>query len=196
MRRSLLLLILLPLLGACPAADRSPPRAEETVDSVASREVELARFRADLPEVVALSGGAESRDALVAAVARAIEAGDTTALSALVLSRAEYAWLYYPTSAQGLPPYDLAPGLYWFMLEGRNRQGLSFIVRERSGHPFRMVGYDCGPAVTSEGANRLHGPCVVRRLQAPGDTVTERYFSQIIERDGRFKVVAYYGDQD
>jgi hypothetical protein len=196
MMRPIYLLTLLPLLAACPTADGASARAEQAVDSVLPREVELQRFRADLPEVAALSGGAPSRDALVAAVVRGIESGDTTALAALVLSRAEYAWLYYPTSAQGLPPYDLAPSLYWFMLEGRNRQGLSFFAQERSGRPLRVVGYDCGNMVTTEGANRLHGPCVVRRLQAPGDTATERYFSQIIERDGVFKVVTYYGDQD
>jgi hypothetical protein len=190
------LLLLLTLLAACPSADGARPRAEQTVDSVLPRDVELQRFRADLPEVTALSGGAPSRDALVAAVVRGIETGDTSALSALVLSRAEYAWLYYPTSAQGSPPYDLAPGLYWFMLEGRNRQGLSFFAQERSRRPLRVLGYDCGTSVTTEGINRLYGPCVVRRLQAPGDTVTERYFSQIIERNGVFKVVTYYGDQD
>ena len=194
--RSTLWLVLLSLLAACPPADRAAVRAEEAVDSARSREEALAQFRTGLPEVTALDGGAESRDALFAAVVRGIETGDSTALASLVLSRAEYAWLYYPTSAQGLPPYDLAPGLYWFMLEGRNRQGISFLLRERAGKPLRVVGYECGPTVTTEGANHLHGPCVIRRLQAPGDTVTERFFSQIIERDGRFKVVAYYGDSD
>jgi hypothetical protein len=190
-------LALLALLAACSPTERTPtPHAEATVDSAMPREEALRRFQEGLPAATALAGGTTDRDALVRAVVRAVEGADSAALASLVLSREEYAWLYYPTSAQGLPPYDLSPGLYWFMLEGRNRQGISFLLRERAGKPLRVVGYDCGTTVTTEGENRLHGPCVLRRLQAPGDTVTERYFSQIIEREGTFKVVAYYGDQD
>ncbi len=187
------------LLAACAGPDsssRAPTAGEERVDSAVPREEALRRFREGLPEVTTLAGGAPSRDALVRAVVTALETRDSAALARLVLSRGEYAWLYYPTTAQGLPPYDLAPGLYWFMLEGRNRQGLAYLLTERAGAPLHSSGYDCGASVTREGANSLHGPCVVRRVQAAGDTVVERYFSQIIERGGRYKVLTYYGDPD
>jgi hypothetical protein len=187
----------LALLAACPPRDVRPPRAaEETVDSVLPRAEALRRFREGLPEVTELAGGAPSRDALVRGVIHALETRDTAALGALAVTKGEYAWLYYPTTPQRLPPYDLAPGLYWFMLEGRSRHGLAYLLAERSGAPLRLIGYDCGTTATREGGNTLHGPCLVRRLQAPGDTVTERYFSLIVERAGRFKVLAYSGEQD
>jgi hypothetical protein len=40
----------------------------------------------------------------VTAWVKAMEAADTAALKRLLISRDEFAWLYYPTASQGLPP--------------------------------------------------------------------------------------------
>jgi hypothetical protein len=168
----------------------TPVQATGVIDSVIPRGVALERFRQGLPKVDSLSGGARSRDALVRDYIRALETRDTTALAALVMTRPEYAWLYYPTNPQALPPYDLSPSLLWFMIEQRSQQGLGHALGERGGQPLHVVGYGCDARPSEEGENRVWAPCMVRRLQAPGDTVTERLFGPILERGGRFKFVS------
>ncbi len=165
--------------------------AATTVDSVLPREEALRRFRAGLPAVESLSGGAPSREALVRAFVRALERADTVTLRALVMDRAEFAWLYYPTNPMSLPPYDLPPALMWFQLEGRSRQGIATALEDRGGRPLGYRGYRCEGATSVQGENRVWGPCLVRREQGPGDVIEERLFGPILERGGRYKFVSY-----
>ncbi len=136
-------------------------------------------------------GGAPSREALVRAYVSGLEKKDTMALSRLALSKAEFAWLYYETNPQSLPPYDLAPALMWFMNDEANAMGLHHALEERGGHPLHYAGHECVGEVSVQGENRVWGPCLVRVLQAPGDTVAERLFGLIIERHGRYKLVSH-----
>jgi hypothetical protein len=160
------------------------------VDSAVPRDEALRRFRTGLAEPRELDGAAASRDALVRAFVRAVEAGDSGALRALVLTRAEFGWLYYPTTPQGLPPYDLSPSLLWFLTDGATSQGVRRLLEERAERPLGYAGYRCDPTPSREGANTVWGPCLVRRLQTAGDTVEERLFGLILERNGRFKFVS------
>lgn len=106
------------------------------------------------------------------------------------LSRAEFAWLYYPSSPMARPPYELPPALMWFRLQGESEKGASRLLRERAGGSLGYVGHRCGePRV--EGANRLYPSCEVRRVTAAGDTVTERLFGLIIERGSAYKFISY-----
>ncbi len=195
-----LALVMAACAGEKPApADRNTPslpvRPISTtpthVDSVVPRTVALERFQRESRHVTALSGGATSRDDLVHRFTRAVESRDTASLRRLVLSRAEFAFLYYPTSAQGMPPYDLSPDLMWFMLVERSNRGVAALLAERAGRPLAVTGYRCLGDSTVEGKNRLWGPCLLRRVQAPSDTVEERLFGPILERDGRYKFVSY-----
>jgi hypothetical protein len=161
------------------------------IDSVVPRAVALARFQGASSRAAALTGGAPSRDELVRRFARAVEAGDTASLRRMVLSRGEFAFLYYPTSRQGMPPYDLSPDLLWFMMVEQSNRGATALIQERSGGSLGYAGYRCLGDSTVEGRNTLWGPCLVRRKQAVGDTVEERLFGPIVERDGRFKFVSY-----
>lgn len=173
-----------------PAGPRPGGPAPTHVDSVVPRAVALERFQRASEPTTALSHGASSRDELVRRFVRAVEARDTAALRGLVLSRGEFAYLYYPTSGQGLPPYDLSPDLMWFMIVERSDRGMSALLR-RAGRSLGVTGYRCTGDSTVEGMNRLWGPCVVRRVQAPRDTVEERLFGPILEREGRYKFVSY-----
>jgi hypothetical protein len=176
------------LVGCGGSGERT--RTETVIDSVVPREEALRRFREGLPPVDTLAGGAASRDALVEAFVVALERLDTAALRPLVLTVAEFAWLYYPTTPMGLPPYDLSPALMWFQMEGRSRQGIAAALAQRGGRPLAIVGHHCdGPS--EEGDNRIWAPCVIRRLQAPGDTVEERLFGPILERGRRYKFVSF-----
>ncbi|MGZ8398693.1 MAG: hypothetical protein ACXWWN_06625, partial [Gemmatimonadales bacterium] len=61
---------------------------------------------------------------------------------------------------------------------------------ERAGRALRYLGHTCiSPRV--EGKNRVHPSCELRRVTAAGDTVAERLFGLILERDSRYKFVGY-----
>lgn len=184
-----------PSATAAAAADSAPPAAQR-IDSVVPREVAIERFREGTRQVTAFEGGASSRDALVKSWAKAIETADTTALQRMLINRDEFAWLYYPTASQGLPPYDLSPSLLWFMTEGQSTKGLRRLLQERAGKPMRMIGYNCDPKPTIEGANTVWGPCELKRVKAPGDTVQERLFGLIVQRGGEWKFLSYTGRFD
>lgn len=161
------------------------------VDSALPRDEALRRFRAGLAEPQQLDVAApRSRDALVRAFVEAVEAGDSARVRALALTRAEFGWLYYPTTTQGLPPYDLSPSLLWFLTDGGTSKGVRRLFEDRKGRPLGYAGYRCDGASSHEGANTVWGPCVVRLVQAPDDTVEERLFGLILEREGRVKFVS------
>lgn len=46
----------------------------------------------------------------------------------------------------------------------------------------------------AEGENRLWSECRVRRVSPAGDTVHQRIFGSILEREGGFKFVSYRND--
>ncbi len=179
---------------ACKASGEAPAAAQQSatvVDSAIPRNVALARFRRCCSFVDSLTGGAPTRDALVRGFVRALETKDTTALRAMVLTQGEFAWLYYDTSPQSLPPYNLAPGLMWFLLEGNGSKGLARALGEYGGNPLRYIGYTCDEQTSAEGENLVTGPCSVRRIAPHGDTVQMRLFGLLLERRGRWKFVNY-----
>jgi hypothetical protein len=191
-RLLILLAILAPALAACnrTRSASAAPGPPTHVDSVVPRDVALARFRSDLDSVDALAGGLASRDALVRRFVHALQAHDTAALAALSLTAQEFAWIYYPANPQGLPPYDLSPQLMWFLLQENSRKGLLRALEERGGRSLGFLGYRCDSVPSREGRNTVWGPCTIRRVQAPGDTVEERLFGPILQRGGRFKFVS------
>jgi hypothetical protein len=168
--------------------ERGEP-AGSVVDSVVPHDTALARFREGLPAPTGLSNGAASRDELIHRFVSALEHSDTAGLRAMVMTRAEFGWLYYPWVPESRPPYDLAPGLMWFMVEGASARGLSALLTERGGRPLGFVDYRC-EGERRYGANTVWGPCTMRRVQAPGDTTMERLFGPLVERGGRVKFVS------
>jgi hypothetical protein len=182
---------------ACGGPDvRADVPSGRVVDSILPREEALRRFRQDLPPVDSLRGGAASRDALVAELLAALGRSDTATLARLAISRSEFAYLYYPTAAEGKPPYDLEPGLMWFMQFERSNQSIRTVLQRLSGQRMTLVDYACGKGEVREGENVIVGPCLVRWRNEAGDTITGRLFSRILERGGRFKVLGYADDSD
>lgn len=204
MTRAALIVAVALLLAACnrdrpataAAATDTLPHTPQHVDSVVPREVAIERFRQGTQQVRRFTGGASSRDALVKAWVKAIETADTAALTRMLINRDEFAWVYYPTASQGLPPYDLSPSLLWFMVDGQTRKGLRRLLEERAGKPMHVIGYRCDPKSNVEGENAAWGPCVLKRVTAPGDTVEERLFGLIVERGGQWKFLSYEGRYD
>jgi hypothetical protein len=172
--------------------DSAAGTVANVVDSVVSRDVALQRFRAATGSrpVVGLRGGAASLQALAQRFGTALEAKDTAALRAMALDQAEFAYIYYPSSPLGLPPYDLSPQLMWFQMTGNSGRGLTHVLAERGGQPLRIAGITCD-APETQGENRVYGHCMVARLQSAGDIVKESLFGGVIERGGTFKILSY-----
>jgi hypothetical protein len=205
MNRSAPLALLIAALVAGCSGERAPAAAASSatttavpqhIDSVVPRDVALAQFREGTKQVDRFTGGASSRDALVHAWVKAVEANDTAALGRLRISRDEFAWLYYPTAKQGLPPYDLSPSLMWFVVDGGSNKGEARLLQDRGGKPLHVVGYTCDPQSSVEGENTSWGPCILKRVPAKGDTLEERLFGLIVERGGEWKFLSYKGRYD
>ena len=195
MHRSLVALALAAGATACRPPHETPAAAQQTgrsvMDSVVPRDVALQQFRKCCARVDSLSGGASSRHALIQRFVRSIETRDTASLRALLLNRDEFAWVYYETAPQGLPPYNLSPALMWFLLEGNSGKGLGRALSEYGGHAFGYVDHVCDSSVVHEGANTIVGPCTVRRVASSGDTVAVRLFGLLLQRGGRWKFTTY-----
>ena len=166
-----------------------PVKEAAYVDSLLSRDEALRRFRADLQEEPsALSGGFPSREALVRELVHALEQSDTLALEPLVITRAEFAYLYYPSAPLSRPPYELPPSLMWFQLQESNRSAALVLLRQRGGAPLGFVWHECAHS-ERQGANLIWSACSLTRRMPDGSERRERLFGSIIERDGRYKFV-------
>ncbi|MBA3555956.1 MAG: hypothetical protein H0W29_14505 [Gemmatimonadales bacterium] len=185
-----LLLALTSVAGCGEAEVRATEKSGvgQVVDSAIPIAEALRRFHQDLPEPSELVGGHPSREALVRAFVRAVEKSDTAALRQMVLRRDEFAWIYYPASHLSRPPYELPPDLLWFQMQGQSEKGARLLLAERSGQSLGYLDHRCTPR--QEGDHRVHGYCELRRVVA-GDTLRERLFGLIIEREGQYKFVSY-----
>jgi len=163
------------------------------VDSILPMEVQLARFRHGLPVVTALDNGARSADDLVRQFLTAVGKADTAALAGLTLSRAEYAWLYFPTSVYATAPYELPPDIAWTLSTAVNEKGVSRVVHRLGGAAIRFHGYRCGQEAR-EGANRFWRQCTLEYEHPEEGRVSRRLFGTIMERDRRYKFLSYAND--
>lgn len=160
-----------------------------TVDSIIPVAEALRRFRTDLPKQDTLAHASASREALVQRLAAALTASDTSALNAMVLNRAEFAWLFYEESPLSRPPYEAPPALLWSQILIGSDDGARQLVNRLGGKPITVSGFTCPNAAEVEGRNTLHKRCTVR-FTAQGEKPLEgNLFGSILERDGRFKFV-------
>jgi hypothetical protein len=189
LKHAVLLAALLALAACAPDAPAAPPAAQSSVivDSIFPPEEAMRRFRAGLPEVDSLSGGASSRGELVRRFVRAVEQQDTAMLRELLLTRAEFAYLYFPTSRFARPPLRTDPALLWFQMQMNSEKGIVRLLRRKGGADAGFRGHACEDAPVVEGENRLWEQCTVRVADGRDD----RWFGTVIERGGRYKLVSY-----
>jgi hypothetical protein len=166
------------------------------VDSALPPEETLRRFRMGLDSVTRFDDGAtHSRNALVQRFARAVAKGDTAALRGMSLSRAEFAYLYFPSTQYMRQPYMTPPDVLWQLMHTRSESGMNRLVARVGGTEMRVAGYDCEPTPEVEGINRLYEQCTIRfRRAATASVERRRLFGSIIEREGRYKFVSYAND--
>lgn len=163
------------------------------IDSVLPVEEELRRFRAAVGGTPAkvLSNGSSSREELVKRVVRDVAVRDSADLRALTLTAREFADLVYPSSPYTRPPYRTAPGLVWMQISQPGATGLKRLLARRGGTTFEYVDFSCQPTPERQGANTLWTDCQVRVLGPTRETLTQRWFGSIIERDGIYKIVSF-----
>ncbi len=164
------------------------------VDSILPIDEQLRRFRDALPPIDTLLHASPSREALVTRWAAAIATNDSSDLNAMIMDRAEFAWLYYPDSPMSKPPYEAPPQLLWGQLLASSNKGATQLVNRFGGRRVTVSRFRCPTPPDTQGANVLHSKCEAR-LTAPGtQTVDGILFGTIIERDGRFKFVGLSTD--
>jgi hypothetical protein len=165
----------------------------DVIDSIFPMEVMLARFRASVPEVTALQGGASDREGLARRFMNAVAAGDSTTLTGLLVNRAEYAWLVYPEHLYVKPPYELDPAIHWLQVQASSAKGMARVLERYGSRPLAFEALACEvDTVQFKGSTgiRAWAPCTVT-YRANDSTLTRRLFGTIVERDGVAKFLGY-----
>lgn len=186
--------------GGCNRIDASEENSGSRVgvvnriDSILPSGEALRRFTAGLSPVTDLSDASPSRDELVSRFLSALAGADTASLAKMVVSRAEYAFLYYPSSVYARKPYELAPDLAWMLNEQNSSKGLSRLLTRLGAKKLQFLGYQC-PAPVREAENSFWRDCRVT-YREPGKTegVERQLFSVIMERRGKYKILSYAND--
>lgn len=191
------LVLLTSALGACdrPATRDGATASAGVVDSALPITVLLDRFRAATPDTpTVLGGGAARPEALVRALLDAVSARDTAVLRALVMSRAEFAWLYYPHTRYVTRPYELGPDLVWLPHVAASESGIVRLLDRYGGTTLRFDTLLCPDSVVIEGPNRIVPGCRVRFAAADSVPRTLQLFAGLLVRDGRYKFLSYAND--
>ncbi len=206
MRKSIHLLWCLPVF-ACQSDSRSASATTDggksesyrsnpgyVVDSALSMDEELRRFRIGIEsEPASLEHAHKTRGELVTALLKAAAARDSITLRELHVTRAEFAYLYFPFSKFAAPPYELAPGLAWFQLTSESDRGITKLMQHLTNNEPIIEKIVCDSEARIEEKNRLWGNCITywrdRKCAHSG-----RLFGEIIERAGAMKFLSFAND--
>ncbi|MDZ4259656.1 MAG: hypothetical protein U0974_03795 [Gemmatimonadales bacterium] len=198
----LLLTLLLTLLSACtggaePEAIATDPDRPwrlpgDAIDSILPMEVMLTQFRTGMESPATLRSPAKDREELARQFLKAVAAGDSTTLSALLVNRAEFAWLLFPDHLYALPPYELDPAIYWLQIQASSAKGSARVLERYGRRPLEFRGLDCVRDTVQfvTGPTVAWAPCTVT-YRGNDSTLTRRLFGTIVERDGVAKFMGY-----
>jgi hypothetical protein len=164
------------------------------IDSVFPMPEMLRRFRAGLPAIASLRNGAPSKQNLVAQFITALAASDRATLSRLTLSRAEYAYVFFPNTPDVSRENGLTPQLGWDQVTLASEKGIGRALSRIGGKPATLNGILCADGPRKSGEMTLHPGCTVRLTFRDGTTFDGHLFGSIVEYAGRFKFVGYAND--
>lgn len=151
----------------------------------------LERFRVGLPRTDTLRHAQPSKEAVVRHFMALLERRDTLGLARLHVSRGEWAWLVYPESRYTHPPFRQRVDIGWMFIIERSNSAVARLLDRRGGQALELERWQCADTPEPEGRNLYWGRCTVTYRDARGARHTERLFSSILERDGRFKIGSY-----
>ena len=195
MGRLLLVVAGVMVLSACSdrhSGDLST-RAGTVVDSILPPAEASARFVQGLPVVSSLDGGAATAEDLLVKLAEALSLGDTAAIDRLIVTRAEYGHLYYPSSVLTRKPYQLAPDVAWLLSSEANAKGRRRLLGRLGGQLIGLAGLICQDP-TREGENTIRKECSVDLSVEEGPAARITLFNSVIERGGQAKILSLAGD--
>jgi hypothetical protein len=158
------------------------------VDSIFPPEEALRRFRATVAGEApsAFSGGAASTDALLRRYWSHLARKDTAALPQLVVSRAEFAYLYYPHSPEA--EAGISPEIAWLLIGSQSDRGLARALSRAEGAMSAGLAHSfCEGDPRTSGEFRMYGPCAIVLSSQPPDTVW--LARTIVARNGVFKLL-------
>jgi hypothetical protein len=153
----------------------------------------LSLFRRNLAPVSSLEHGESSVGRLVARLERGLRASDTAVIRSIVMSRREFAFLYFPTSPFTRPPTKQEPGLAWFLHIEASQKGATRLLNRFGGRPVRIIGNQCRGEPRREGRNVLWDDCLQTVVDGR-DTLRTRLFGGVYQREGMFKILTYAND--
>lgn len=158
------------------------------VDSVFSPEENLRRFQATVTGAppARLVGGARNADALLRRYWALLATGDTLTMTPLLVTRAEYAFLYAPFSPEveaGLPPH-----IGWELILSQTGRGLTRALQIAQSASAPVLGTLCSDVPRAVGAGQLYGPCGVI-LRRPSSVDTVWVVKSLYVRDGVHKLL-------
>ena len=164
------------------------------IDSVFPMPEMLRRFRNGLPAISTLQHGAASRDALVRSFVDALASSDRTTLGHMTLSRAEFAYVYFPNLADISSDAVLSPQRHWDQLTLNSEKGIGRALTRLGGTNLTLQAVACPASPIVRGALKLQERCTVRIGKADTTVFSGRLFGTIVEQAGRFKFVGYPND--
>lgn len=192
------LLSLLLTLAACEPQQDTAAHAQPAPapDSVPTIDEQIRRFKAGLvgSAPTAFTGGATSRDALVAMLISAVEANDRAKADSMAMNVWEFIELYYPHTPFVRPPYELDPQHVWLLARADNDKGFRRLFDRYGADQLHFESYSCSADPEQQERNRIWSKCVVRWNPSRGAPREMEIFAAIIERDGHFKFLSYAND--
>jgi hypothetical protein len=156
------------------------------VDSILPIAEHVQRFRAGMTPVDTLRHASASIAALVTRLTTALATRDTADLNAMVLDRAEFAYLVYPASPMSKPPYEAPPELLWGQIIASSDEGAKQLLSRLGGAAVTAHDLHC-PTIPDTAAVRLYERCTVR-FSAPGRAPLKgNLFGSIVAQGHRYK---------
>jgi hypothetical protein len=195
MHSKLIILSLAATIVACSREPRTqsarPADIAQAPETATSMETLLARFQKGTPEVDSLTSTSATPETLTRRYLDALAQSDSHALRDMHITRAEYAYLYFPESKMMAPPYELPPDVAWMLHIADSNKGIAKVIQRFGGQELQLESVRCPGDPLEEGANTVSRGCVVR-YRIAGQQMTEApLFAAIIEREGRLKFFSY-----
>lgn len=195
--------LVLVMLGAAVACaprdsasttDSSPARLSEragaVADSAPPMDTLLHRFQRGLLQPLALAHTASSHEELTRRFLRALASWDTAALRDLHITKAEYAYLYFPESRMMAPPYDLDPEVAWMLHASESNKGISGVLHRYGGRTLTFEAVECSGEPLRDGASTVWRACMVS-VRENETRRTLPLFAATIEREGSVKIFSF-----
>jgi hypothetical protein len=179
--------------GPQPASAEVEREPKGVIDRSMPVQAALREFQKSVRRVDTLSHATGDRNALVADFMRALERGDSTRLVQLFISKAEFAWLYFPASIYMKQPYELPPEIAWLLTAADSEKGFKRLTDRLGGRQLAYAGVDC-QREDRDSRHTYWRDCFVKYSHPAQGRVQRRLFGSIMERDGKHKFLSYAND--